>query len=170
MADEAATTDKPKPVMPYGAQCLRKLRGGLKALVDEVTGMAAPMDDGPAKADLGGFVSGLSDHIGAVEKAWAKHYKDHDIDAEDAPAPEETKADKPAETTEGDDLSDEDIDAVLDALGDDPKPAEGNPEEKPTEKSDPVSSDEDDDEANMTPEEKRHLKSRIERLERALAE
>jgi hypothetical protein len=174
MADEA-TTEKPKPVTPLGAQVMRALRRGLKTTIDDVTMKAGPLDDCAAKSDIGGIVGGLTEHMSGIEKAWAKYYKEHDLDAEDE-APAEMKADKPdpdpnAETIKSDDadaddeLDDDDIDAALAALDDDPDP---EPKEKPAAKAEPAVDE--DDEDRMSPEQKRQYASRIRRLERELAE
>ncbi len=171
MADEA---EKPKPQAPHGAQIMRSLRRSLKAAMDESTSAASSLDECEAKSVIGGVVSGIGEHLGGLEKAWAKHYKDHDIDAEGmAPEDDEIKSDEPEEKpaekpAEGEsELSDDDIDAALAALDDD-APEKGEPEKpKPTEKSD--TADDEDDEDDLTPEQKRQVESRIKRLERLAA-
>lgn len=172
MADDV--NDKPKaPVMPLGAQVMRSLHRGIKGIIDQHTEMSGPLDDCGAKSEIGNAIGSLGELHGGLAKAWAKHYKDHDLDAED-PAPEETKAEdldseKPKEgDAEGSELSDDDIDAALAALDDDAGEDEGDADKekpKPTEKSEPV--DEDDDEQMVM--KKRQLESRIKRLERLAA-
>ena len=163
MADDV-NDDKPKaPVMPLGAQVMRSLHRGIKGIIDQHTEMSGPLDDCGAKSEIGNAIGSLGELHGGLAKAWAKHYKDHDLDAEDL------DSEKPKEgDAEGSELSDDDIDAALAALDDDAGEDEGDADKekpKPTEKSEPV--DEDDDEQMVM--KKRQLESRIKRLERLAA-
>jgi hypothetical protein len=137
MADET----QEKPGMPLGAKIFRKLKSGLSSLTAEATKMASEMDDCPAKADLGEVVNGLTGHLDGIGKSWGKYYKDHDLDAPDE---EETvKADDEETETEG---GDDEVDAALRALDLD---------------------DEDEDDGEMSPEEKSKFESEIKALELA---
>lgn len=146
MAEE---TETPAGV-PLGAKILRKLHGGLSSLSADITKMAGELDACEAKDAIGGLVGGLSSAVGEAEKHWGKFYKDHDIAAQDEAADETVKAEAPTDDDDGDD-----IDAALAALGDlDDDGGE-----------DPGKVDKDDDEAAMTPEEKRAVVERIKKLE-----
>jgi TATA-binding protein-associated factor Taf7 len=143
----AEANDTPAAV-PLGAQIMRKLHGGLKALADEVTKMSAGLDDCPAKAMIGEHVGGLTSAVDGLAKGWAKVYKGMDLDAADEP---KTKADEP-DGDEGDDAAIDEALRALDADDDDPA-------------ADAKGSDVDEEEEAMTPAEKSLVRARIRQLE-----
>lgn len=144
--DQAAETTVANKSVPLGAKIFRKAHRGISKLSQELTGMAGELDACEAKDAIGGLVTGLGTMSTDIGKSWAKYYKDHDIDAEDELDPA-TKG----EDSEGEGADDGDVEDALNAL----MSGEG----------DGKGVDDEDDEANLTPGEKRAIEERIKTLE-----
>ncbi len=92
-----ASNDEAPPI-PLGAQILRKMYGGCKALGTDLSTMHGSMDESDAKNVIGEHLGTLGNTMSAIEKHFGKAYKGIDLEEaqqeeqEEAMTPEEQKA------------------------------------------------------------------------------
>ncbi len=131
-----------KPPIPLGAQILRKMYSGCKALGTDLTALHGQLDESEAKSVIGEHLGSMAGQMSAIEKHFSKAYKG--IDLEDA--------------TESQEQTQEDA-TPAEAVGDLP-PAEADPKPDKTPQIETKADDGDDDD-DMDPTEKGMLLNRL---------